>query len=85
MREIPIGKSFPRAQSDIGNVFFTVSDQSGGKDAGRLFSDDYRNATVTLFYRDYSNLAAKNALEAAKDFYCRQSTRTCHVPAWRVA
>jgi len=33
-----------------------------------LFSNDYRNATVTLFYRDYSNLVAKNALEAAKEF-----------------
>lgn len=64
----PNWEIIPSRQSDIGNVFFTVTDQSGGKDAGRLFSNDYRNATVTLFYRDYSNLTAKNALEAAKSF-----------------
>ncbi len=64
----PNWEIIPSRQADIGNVFFTASDQAGGKDAGRLFSDDYRNATVTLFYRDYSNLAAKNALEAAKTF-----------------
>jgi uncharacterized protein len=64
----PNWEIIPSRRSDIGNVFFTVSDQSGGKDAGRLFSNDYRNATVTLFYRDYSNLVAKNALEAAKEF-----------------
>lgn len=64
----PNWEIIPSRRSDIGNVFFTVSDQSGGKDAGHLFSDDYRNATVTLFYRDYSNSVAKNALEAAKEF-----------------
>lgn len=64
----PNWEIIPSRQSDIGNVFFTVSDQSGGKDAARLFSDDYRNATVTLFYRDYSNLVAKKALETAKTF-----------------
>lgn len=64
----PNWEIIPSQRSDIGNVFFTISDQSGGKDAGRLFSDDYRNATITLFYRDYSNLVAKNALEAAKTF-----------------
>lgn len=64
----PNWEIIPSRRSDIGNVFFTASDQAGGKDAGRLFSEDYRNATVTLFYRDYSNLVAKNALEAAKEF-----------------
>jgi predicted RND superfamily exporter protein len=64
----PNWEIIPSRRSDIGNVFFTASDQSGGKDAGRLFSQDYRNATITLFYRDYSNLVAKNALEAAKEY-----------------
>lgn len=64
----PNWEIIPSRQADIGNVFFTASDQAGGKDAGRLFSSDYRNATVTLFYRDYSNQVAKNALEAAKSF-----------------
>jgi uncharacterized protein len=64
----PNWEIIPSRTSDIGNVFFTVKDQGAGREGGRLFTDDYRNATITLFYRDYSNLVAKNALAAAKTF-----------------
>ena len=64
----PNWELIPSRRSDIGNVFFTLSGQSSTEETGRLFSNDYRNATVTLYYRDYSNVAAKRALAAAKEF-----------------
>ena len=64
----PNWEIIPSSRSDIGNVFFTISGQSSAEETGRLFSPDYRNATVTLYYRDYSNVAAQQALDAAKQF-----------------
>jgi predicted RND superfamily exporter protein len=51
---------------DVSNMFFILSGQSSA--AGQLFSEDYRNATVTLYYRDHSNVAAKHTLDAAERF-----------------
>jgi predicted RND superfamily exporter protein len=64
----PNWEIIPSRRSDIGNIFFTISGQSSAAETGRLFSDDYRNATITLYYRDYSNSVAKNALEVAKEY-----------------
>lgn len=52
---------------DIGNVFFMLRDQSADTE-GLIFSSDYRHAAITFYYRDYSNVAAKHALDTAKAF-----------------
>ena len=64
----PNWEIIPIRRSDVGNVFFVLQNQSSAEEAGRLFSSDYRNATVTLYYRDYSNVAAQHALDVAKEF-----------------
>lgn len=65
----PNWEILPFHQSDIGNVFFAVRNSlSSADEIGQLFSEDYRNATVTLYYQDYSNVVAQQALDAAKAF-----------------
>lgn len=63
----PNWEILPIRQADIGGVFF-VSNQISSKDIGQLFSQDYRNATITFYYRGYSNVVAKNALASARNF-----------------
>lgn len=64
----PNWEIIPSRRSDIGNVFFTLRAQSSADDIGQLLSNDYRHATVTFYYRDYSNAVAKHALSAAEQF-----------------
>ena len=64
----PNWEILPIQRSDIGSVFFAVNNQISSQDTGGLFSKDYRNATVTLYYRDYSNVVAKRALDASKEY-----------------
>ena len=64
----PNWEILPIQRSDIGSVFFAVNNQISSRDTGGLFSKDYRNATVTLYYRDYSNVVAKRALDTSKEY-----------------
>jgi predicted RND superfamily exporter protein len=64
----PNWEILPIRRSDIGSVFFVVSNQMSSDEIGQLFSQDYRNAVVNLYYQDYSNVMVRHALSAAKDF-----------------
>lgn len=65
----PKWEILPFRQSDIGSVFYALQTNLSTDDAIRqLFSEDYRTATVTLYYQDYSNAVAQQALDAAKAF-----------------
>jgi len=65
----PKWEILPFRESDVGNVFFALQNSLSTDDAiKQLLSDDYRNATVTLYYRDYSNVVAQHALDTAKAF-----------------
>lgn len=64
----PIWEIIPSRQ-DVGRVFFTIQNSLGSRaDTGQFFSDDYRHATVTLYYRGHSNVVAQHALDTAKAF-----------------
>ena len=64
----PNWEVLPLNRSDIGSVFFVVTTFLASNEVGRLFSHDYKNAIVTLYYQDYSNTMAKHALSTAKEF-----------------
>lgn len=72
----PNWEIIPASRRDVGNVFFAIRDQGSGAEAGQLLSDDYRHATVTLFYRDYSNVVAQHALDTAKAFITTHDQET---------
>jgi predicted RND superfamily exporter protein len=63
----PNWEILPLRRSDIGSLFFVLHSQDT-EIAKRYVSDDYRNATVVLYYADYSNIIAQHALDAAKAF-----------------
>ena len=58
----------PDSPRDLGNLFFLISSGTSPGEMDRYFSRDYRNATITIFYRDYSNDVIKGAIERAKSF-----------------
>lgn len=58
----------PDNPRDLGNLFFLIQSGTSPGEMDRYFSHDYRNATVTVFYRDYSNDVIKGAIERAKTF-----------------
>jgi predicted RND superfamily exporter protein len=58
----------PDNARDLGNLFFMLQGGTAPGEMDRFFSRDYRNATITVFYRDYSNEVIKNAIERAKTF-----------------
>ncbi len=64
----PNWEILPMSRADVGRVFFLVVNQITSEDIGRLFSHDYRDAIVNLYYQDYSNVMIKHALSSAKDF-----------------
>jgi len=61
----PNWEILPSRQQDIDTNFFLMS---GSPELVRLLFDKYRGTSITLYYRDYSNAAAKHALAAAKEF-----------------
>lgn len=72
----PIWEIIPSRQN-VGRVFFTIRESLGSRaDTGQLFSDDYRHATVTLYYRDHSNVVAQHALDTAKAFIATHPQET---------
>ena len=58
----------PDNPRDLGNLFFLIQSGTAPGEMDRYFSHDYRNATVTVFYRDYSNEVIKGAIARAKTF-----------------
>lgn len=64
----PNWELLPLSREDVGRVFFVVINQVTAEDIGRLFSHDYRDAIVNLYYQDYSNMMVKHALSSARDF-----------------
>ncbi len=58
----------PNEPRDLGNLFFFLQSGTAPGEMDRYFSHDYKNATVTVFYRDYSNETIKGAIARAKAF-----------------
>jgi uncharacterized protein len=64
----PRWETLPHETRDLGQLFFTLESSTRPGEMDRFFSPGYRNATVTVFYRSYSNEVIKRAIERAKQF-----------------
>lgn len=58
----------PDNPRDLGNLFFLIQSGTSPGEMDRFFSHDYRNATITVFYRAYSNRVIHGAIERARRF-----------------
>ncbi len=52
----------------LGNLFFLIQSSTSPGEMDRYFSRDYKNATITVYYRDYSSEVIKGAIRRAKEF-----------------
>ena len=64
----PRWETLPHETQDLGQLFFTLESSTRPGEMDRFFSPGYRNATVTVFYRSYSNEVIKRSIERAKEF-----------------
>ncbi len=58
----------PDSARDLGNLFFLLQGGTAPGEMDRFFSRNYRHATITVFYRDYSNDVIRGAIERAQAF-----------------
>jgi len=64
----PRWETLPDSPRDLSQLFFTLESSTRPGEMDRFFSPGYRNATVTIFYRSYSNEVIKRSISRAKEF-----------------
>ncbi len=69
----PKWEMLPTRDDFVGQLFFLVTSGTRRGDMDRFFSPDYSNATISVFYRSYSNSVIHGAIERAKN-YIRDNT-----------
>jgi predicted RND superfamily exporter protein len=65
---IPKWAILPAESKDIGNMFGFFLQSAGAPTLERLVDKDLQNATITIFFRDYSHDTIMGALARAKDY-----------------
>jgi predicted RND superfamily exporter protein len=58
----------PSASKDVGNMFGFFLQSAGAPALDRLVDKNLQNATITIFFRDYSHDTIMEALTRAKDY-----------------
>lgn len=64
----PRWEIIPDDPDDLGQLFFMLESSTAPGEMDRFFSRGYEHATVTVFYRSYSNEVIKRAIARAKEF-----------------
>ncbi len=64
----PRWELLPRLKVHLQQIFFQLEVSSAPGELARFFSPGYQNATITVFYRQYSNDAIKRARARAREF-----------------
>jgi len=64
----PRWEFIPDETRHLGNLFFLIQSSTSPGEMDRYFSRDYKNATITVYYRNYSSEVIKGAIERAKEF-----------------
>jgi hypothetical protein len=64
----PRWEFIPDETRHLGNLFFLIGSSTSPGEMDRYFSRDYKNATITVFYRDYSSEVIRGAIRRAKEF-----------------
>jgi hypothetical protein len=65
---IPKWAVIPDDPRHVGNVFFLFMDTGGADQLERLIDKDFRNASVTIYYRDYTHDTVMGSIAMAKEF-----------------
>jgi hypothetical protein len=65
---VPKWAILPSDSHDIGNMFYYFLTTAGAPALDRLVDKDFQNATITIFFRDYSYDTIMGALARAKEY-----------------
>jgi hypothetical protein len=65
---VPKWAILPASTKDIGNIFGSFLTSSGAPALERFVDKDLQNATLTIFFRDYTHDPIMDALERAKAY-----------------
>lgn len=71
---IPKWAMLPSGQKNIGNMFGYFLQSAGASSLDRLVDKDLQNATITIFFRDYSYDTITTALDRAKAYIAANPT-----------
>jgi uncharacterized protein len=80
----PKWEMLPTRNDYVGQLFFLITAGTSRGEMDRFFSPDYTNATITIFYKNYSNEVIHNALARAKA-YIAQNTHPTDSVRYRLA
>jgi len=64
----PKWEKIPNKQKSIGEIGFIVQSNSSAGEMDRYLDEQWTNATITCFYKDYNNDLIKQALGKAQEF-----------------
>src|SRR5260221_14398126 len=65
---IPKWTLLPSDSHDVGNMFSYFLMSAGAPALERFVDKDLQNATITIFFKDYTHDPIMNALDRAKDY-----------------
>jgi predicted RND superfamily exporter protein len=74
----PRWESLPDSPKDLAQLFFTLESSTRPGEMDRFFSSGYQNATVTVFYRSYSNEVITRSIARAKEFIAANPLEHVH-------
>ncbi|MBI1814609.1 MAG: MMPL family transporter [Deltaproteobacteria bacterium] len=69
----PKWEMLPTRNDHVGQLFFLLTSGTSRGEMDRFFSPDYNNATVTIFYKNYTNEVIHGALDRAKAYIAQNS------------
>jgi predicted RND superfamily exporter protein len=69
----PKWEMLPTRDDHVGQLFFLLTSGTSRGEMDRFFSPDYTNATITVFYKNYSNEIIHNAIDRAKAYIAENS------------
>ena len=69
----------PTRNDHIAQLFFLLTSNTRRGEMDRFFDADYKNATVAIFYKDYTHETIRSSIERAKSTSprTRPRRRTC--------
>lgn len=70
---IPKWEVTPTESDLLAQLLFMVQGNAAPGEMARFFSPDYRNASLILYFKDYSNAIISDAIERAKEFIAQNS------------
>ncbi len=75
----PKWEILPTRDDHVGQLFFLLTSGTRRGEMDRFFDMNYTNATVSVFYKDYTHETIENSIARAKQYIAEHGEETAHV------